>query len=95
MIVNHACRLHERVADCGTDELESASQQIAAHRVGFGSARGYVSQDSPTILNWRAAYETPEISVETSEFVFNREKVFRIPDSGCDFQPVSHNPIVA
>jgi hypothetical protein len=45
VIVNHACCLHECVADRRADELESASQQIAAHSVGFRGARGYVSED--------------------------------------------------
>src|SRR6478736_7084042 len=95
MIVDHACRLHEGVADRRADEFESASQQIAAHGVGFSGARGYVSQCAPTILDRLAANEGPEISVETSEFFSNGEEVFRVLDCGCDFQSVPHDPIVA
>ena len=76
MIVDHPCGLHQGVADRGADKFESASQQIAAHRVGFGSARGYVSQPSPVILDWLAADETPEINVERSEFFLHSEKPF-------------------
>jgi hypothetical protein len=39
VIVDHACRLHECVADRRADEFESASQQIAAHGVGFSRSR--------------------------------------------------------
>ena len=39
MIVDHARRLHEGVADCRADEFESASQQIAAHGVGLSRSR--------------------------------------------------------
>src|SRR4029077_16404620 len=77
------------------DEFESASQQIAAHGVGFSSARGYVSQCSPTILYRVAANKAPEISVETSEFFTNSEEVFRVLDCSCDFQSISHDSIVA
>ena len=35
MVVDHADRLHERVADRGADEFEAPAFQILAHRVGF------------------------------------------------------------
>ena len=95
MIVDHAGCLHECVADRRADKFESAPQQIAAHGVGFGGARGYVSQCAPTILDWRAADEAPEISVETSEFLSNGEEILRVLDCGCDFQAIPHDPIVA
>src|SRR4051812_18362456 len=66
-----------------------------AHGVGFGSARGYVRQCSPTILYWVAANKPPEIRVETSEFFFNREKTLRVLNRSCDFQPVPHDRVVA
>ena len=76
MIVDHAGCLHECVADRRADEFESASQQIAAHGVGFGSARGTSANVRQTILDWLAANKAPEISVEGSEFFFNGEKFF-------------------
>src|SRR6266481_580661 len=95
VIVDHAGCLHECVADRRADEFESASQQIAAHGVGFGGARWHLSQSAPTILDWRAADEGPEISVESSEFFSHLEEPFRVLDCGCDFQSVPHDPIVA
>ena len=94
VIVNHACRLHEGVADRRADEFESAPQQIAAHGVGVLGARGYFTQASPTILDWFAANKTPKISVETSEFFSHLAKSLRVLDGRRDFQPVPHDPIV-
>src|ERR1700730_13549846 len=59
MIVDQACRLHQRVADRCANEFESASLQIAAHRVGLGCARGPVGHASPAILDWFASDEAP------------------------------------
>src|SRR5690348_1942501 len=38
VVVHHADRLHERVADGGADEPEAALQQILAHRLGVVEA---------------------------------------------------------
>src|SRR5947208_12525579 len=47
------------------------------------------------IVDWFAADEAPEISVESSEFFSYLEEPFRVLDCGCDFQSVPHDPIVA
>src|SRR5215211_2843509 len=85
MIVDHADCLHEGVADRGADEFESTAQQVATHRVGFGSTRRYVSERVPTILDRFAVNETPDICVEASEFFFDVEEPFSVPDCSCDF----------
>ena len=95
MIVDHARRLHQRVADRGADEFESAPHQIAAHRVGFGCARRHVGHVPPTILDWRAADEAPEVSVEAVELFSHRAKHLRVLDCGRDLQPVPYDPGVA
>ena len=95
MVIDHAGCLHERVANRGADEFESTAQQVATHGVGFGSTRRYVSYGPPPILNWIAANKTPKISVEASELFFDVEKPFRVLDRSGDFQPVSHDAIVA
>src|ERR1041385_8386400 len=94
VIVDHANCLHKRVADRRADKFESASQQIAAHCVRFGSSSGYGSKLSPTILDRLAVNEVPEIRVERSEFLSHGEKAFRVLDCRCDFQSVPHNAIV-
>ena len=95
VIVDHTCSLHQRVADRRTDKFESALQQVAAHRVGLGCARGYVEHAPPAILNWLAANEAPEIKVERSEFLLHSEKALRVCDCRCDFQSVPHDSIIA
>jgi len=95
MIVDHAGRLHQRVANCRARELESAPQQIAAHRVGLGCPRGHVGHATPTILDWLAADEAPEVSVEAFHFFEQREKRFCVRDRGCDLQSVSYDSGVA
>jgi len=95
MIVDHAGRLHQCVANCRAHELESSPQQIAAHRVGLGCARGHVGHATPTILDWLAADEAPEVSVEAFHFFEQREKRFCVRDRGCDLQSVSYDSGVA
>ena len=95
MVIDHAGCLHERVANRRADEFESAAQQVTTHGVGFGSTRRYVSYGPPPILNWIAANKAPDIRVEASEFFFDVEKPFRVLDRSGNFQPVSHDSVVA
>src|SRR6266567_3046634 len=92
VIVDHARRLHQRVANRRADEFESAPQQIAAHRVGFGCPRGHVGHVPPAILDWLADDEAPQVLVEAFHFFTQREERLRILDSGSDLQSVSHDP---
>src|SRR6266487_3240850 len=65
VIVDHARRLHQRVANCRARELESAPQQIAAHCVGFLGPRRHVRHAPPLILDWLPADKTPHVVIET------------------------------
>ncbi len=49
VIVDHAGRLHQRVRDGCAHELESALEQVAAHGIGCGRARGHVGHAAPAI----------------------------------------------
>src|SRR5436190_14412734 len=95
VIVDHASRLHQRVADGGAHEFEAASQQIAAHRVGLGCARWNVGHASPAILDWLATDEAPQVSVETPKLVSHGEKHLCVLDRGRNFQSIPHDPGVA
>ena len=92
MIVDHAGRLHQRVADGRAHELESALHQITAHGVGLGCARRQLSHFSPTILLRLAAHKTPEVNVEAAELFQEREKRFRILDRCRNLEPVPDDP---
>ena len=91
MVVNHADCLHERVADGRADEFKSSPEQVAAHRVGLGSARGHFGHSPPAILDWLPADEAPEVSVETSKLLTHRQKRLCVLNRGCDLQPVSYD----
>src|SRR5579884_571317 len=95
VIIDHADGLHQCVTNRRADKFESASQQVAAHRVRFGCARRHIAHAPPAILDRLAANETPEISVETSEFFLHREERLRVFDGGCDLQPVPHDSLIA
>src|SRR5205085_4440377 len=91
VVVDHASGLHQGIANCRTDELESAPQQIAAHRIGFRGARGHIGQAPPAILLRFAADKTPQVSVETAEFFAHNEEGLRVLDRGRDLQAVAHD----
>src|ERR1700731_871345 len=94
MIVHHPGRLHQRVADGRACEFESTPQQVAAHRIGFLGPRRYRGHCSPMILDRLSTNETPQISVEGTEFFTSGEKPLRILDPCRDLQPVAHNALV-
>src|SRR5574338_838010 len=86
VIVHHACRLHERVANGRANEFEAALQQIATHRVGLGGARRHICWCAPSILHGRTPNKSPEVSIECSEFFLHLAESFRVLDRSCDFQ---------
>ena len=47
VVINHAYRLHEGVADFCPDELEPSFLQILTHGIRLGSARGDIGHCSP------------------------------------------------
>jgi hypothetical protein len=95
VIVDHAGRLHQGVADSRADEFESALNEVAAHGVGFRCARRDLSHSPPTILFRFAADKAPQVTVETAELFPNREKGVRILDRRRNLQSVAHDPGVA
>jgi hypothetical protein len=68
MIVHHADRLHVRVNHRGSDEAESATNEVFAERVGLARRGGDLAQRRPPVLARPAVDELPAIRVETSVF---------------------------
>src|SRR5580700_694013 len=95
VIVDHAGRLHQRIADRRAHKLESSPQQIAAHRIGFRRTRGHVRHTPPAILFWFASDKTPQVSVETPQLFPHREKRLRVLDRGRNLQSIPYDPSVA
>jgi len=95
VIVDHARRLHVRVANRGADKFESALQQILAQRIGNRRPRRDLLH-RPPVIDFRAAIdESPDVTIETAEFFLHLEKGLRVLDGGVDFQPVPDDTGVA
>jgi len=89
VIVDHADRLHERVADGRSDEGESASLQVLAHRVGLGGAGRNVLRPGGVVDDGAAADKLPDVGVEAAEFLLHGQKRACILHRRLDLEPVA------
>src|SRR5690349_17854478 len=85
VVVDHADRLHEGVADGRADEGKAAPLEIRAHRVRLARARGHLGERSRGVDARLAADEAPDIGVEAAELVLHGEEGLRVLDGGGDF----------
>src|SRR6185437_8245573 len=83
MIVHHPGRLHERIADGRTDELEAAPAKLAAHRL----ARRERLAVAGAAQRLRAD-EAPGELVEAAELFLHLEERARIRDHRLDLRAV-------
>src|SRR5438445_404329 len=90
MVIDHSHGLHKGIADRRANKLETALEQIFAHRVRFGSFRGNHFKGFPGVVDWFAADELPDVSIETAKFFLDRQKSVRVLDCRSDFQAVSN-----
>ena len=67
MVVDHARRLHEGVADGRADEVEAALFQILAHGVRFGVCARHLLQRLPRVLLGLAADKLPDVGIKAAE----------------------------
>ena len=91
MVVHHPCRLHERVADGGTDEAEATTLERLAHRLGDRSRSGDVLESSPGVDDRRAAGELPQELREPGARLAQIEPGAGVADRGTDLQAVAHD----
>ena len=94
MVVDHADRLHEGVADCRSDELESALLHVLAHYIGFSRVIWNVGQSLPAISDRHAIDESPYVGVECAEFLARLQECLRIGDRSGDLQSVPHDACI-
>ena len=94
VIVHHPGRLHHRVADCRSDELESAPDQLLAHRVRLDRARRHLLQRAPLVDPRPSADESPDVIVEAAELFLHGDERLRVADRGIDLQPIANDPRV-
>src|ERR1700674_30071 len=91
MIIHHSGRLHERIADRGSHELETVPLQVLAHCIGMRRRGRYFGHAAPSVLNRRAADELPDVIVETAELRLHGEEAARVMYCGFNLQAVAHD----
>lgn len=91
VIVHETGRLHERVADCRSDECEPSPDEIFAHGVRLRAAGGNLLQIVPLILAGCAIDESPAIGIEISELLLRSEECIRVANGGANFELVADN----
>src|SRR5690348_12455522 len=74
VVVHHAHRLHEGVADRRADEPEPARLEIPAERVRFGRPRRQLRERAPAIHPGGAADEGPYVGGEASGLPLSGER---------------------
>merc|ERR1711991_73530 len=72
VVVDHACRLHECVANCTAHEFKPSSFEIFGHRIAEGIGGWDAFPVSAFAIDRAAADERPEIRAETAEFRLHR-----------------------
>src|SRR5262245_17942666 len=90
MVVDETRRLHVRIDGGRADELEAASLQILAQRIGFLARRRHLVLLTPTIHARLTADEAPDVVVERAEFLLSREKCFRVRHGGLDLLAIAN-----
>src|SRR3989475_9735423 len=91
VVVHHAHRLHERIADGRSDEAEAALRQGVAHRVGFTGARREVAEGAAAILFGSPAHEAPEKHAERPVLCRELEERTGVRYRGMDLLAVRHD----
>src|SRR5438874_11380545 len=85
MVVDHAGRLHERVADRRPDEAEAAPFQVLAHRLRLGRLGRDLGEGPPGVDDRLSAHERPEMRVQAAEL----QRCPGIPDRRRDLRAVA------
>src|SRR5438270_8864948 len=89
VIVDHADRLHEGIADRGTDELKAASLELLAHRVRLRRLGRHLLGRLPGMMLHTASDELPDVTVEASEFLQHAQECLGVLDGCLDLEPVA------
>jgi hypothetical protein len=94
VVVHHSGRLHERVTDGGADELEAASNQIAAKGLRNRGYRRYLPPRRPAVLDRVALDEPPEVCIEAPVLALDGQDRARVADGRLDLAPVPDDAVV-
>src|SRR5262249_44917900 len=88
VVVHHAHRLHEGVADGRAHESEPELLQVPAQGVRLGGTGRNLAQSLPRVLPRRAVDEAPDVAVEAPELLLHREEHARVRDARLDLEAV-------
>ena len=80
VVVDHAGRLHERVANRRPDELEAAPDEVFAHGHGLGRDCRTVGHAPEPVVDRLAACELPDVTVEGPVLFLYIEEVLGVDD---------------
>ena len=84
-VIDHPEQLHVRVADYGTNKLESALVQVSAQGNWLGGLRRYLARGRSAIQNRFATRGPPQVSNETVESSLNLAELLDIDRSSLNF----------
>jgi hypothetical protein len=91
MVVHQPNRLHERVTDGRSDELEAATKEITAHRVRLRSTRWDFTEGAARVYAWFAPDERPDVRVKAAELALNDAEGFGILDGADNLEAVAND----
>ena len=91
VIVDHADRLHEGVANGRSHEREAESFQVPAHRVRFRAARRHLRQRGPGVLPGLTIHVTPQEGVESAVLFLNGQVALGVADGRLNLEAVAHD----
>jgi len=89
MVIDHADRLHEGVADGCSHEAEAAFFQIAAEGVRQRGAGRNFFETLPVVLDRYPIHKPPQVGVKGTELGLHRQEGAGVADGGGDLEPVT------
>src|SRR5690349_23713186 len=90
VIVYQADRLHVGINDRAAHEVQSPLLQIFGEGIAFLSLHGHVRAALALTVDRPVPNETPNVGVEGSEFLLNREKRARVFHRTVNLETVAH-----
>src|ERR1700686_4007510 len=91
VVVYHSHRLHESVADGGSDEVETALLEVLADRIGVWGSRGDALEGVGRGLSRASVDEPPDVAVEAAKFLLHFKECPRVGGGRDDLQFVADN----
>ena len=92
VVVDEPDRLHERVTNRRSHELESSLREVAAERVRFRRSGRNVARGSTFVHKRFSTDQTPDIRVETTKLALHAQHGLRVANGAGNLQPVSDDP---